>query len=326
MPELKLCDGQTISTAQEAFEIANSTEHKRSGKRIRYNPEHPQWHTSPSMEEKFLALQTVRAPVYKFCEWHPGPDQIYWPANKDWRPGRIIMPVEPDHEPVIADWEWVPDAVGPNDIVWIPLYYGSLEGPTPETWPQHRLPDYGKFLAMIEELAPRVKGILLGNNGCELTHRVGTRIKGAEGEDDKIGISLPESIHQSCAFVEEVAPLVLQAGGRPFFGTMDWTILFDCYSPLLAGRLRQIVNAVNGVHICLCAATLVADGNYDRNNKLLARGQEQVIRAEEEDANDPKRLRAYLNAGTFWGDVEGPKNIHSNGMRLKDLGFKELTV
>ena len=219
----------------------------------------------------------------------------------------------------------MPDAVGPNDIVWIPLYYGSLNGPTPSTWPQQKLPDYGKFVAMIEEIAPRVKGILLGNNGCELCFRVARLSEETDTEAaGRLIVDLPHSIHLACAFVEETAPLVLQAGGRPFYGTMDWMIIYDCYNTFLPGRLRQIVNAVNGVNICLCAATLILDGNYNRANPLLARGQEQAIRAREGD--DPKQLRAYLNGGTFWGDVEGPENIDSNGMRLKELGFKELTV
>jgi len=187
------------------------------------------------------------------------------------------------------------------------------------------LPDYGKFVAMIEEIAPRVKGILLGNNGCELCFRVARLSEETDTEAaGRLIVDLPHSIHLACAFVEETAPLVLQAGGRPFYGTMDWMIIYDCYNTFLPGRLRQIVNAVNGVNICLCAATLILDGNYNRANPLLARGQEQAIRAREGD--DPKQLRAYLNGGTFWGDVEGPENIDSNGMRLKELGFKELTV
>jgi len=322
MTPITLCDGRVISTAQEAFADANSLQNRRAVyRRIKYDPDSYKWEAE--WKDRFLALQIVHESVYKWCDWYPGPDEAYWPANKDWLPGRIIMPCEPDHDPTIEEWDWVADAVGPNDIVWIPLYHGSLNGPTPSTWPQQKLPDYGKFVALIEELAPRVKGILLGNNGCELCFRVARRGEDENGEV-QWSMDLPMSIHLACAFVEETAPLVLRAGGRPFYGTMDWMIIYDCYNPLLSGRLRQIVNAVNGVHICLCAATLLPDGNYDRNNPLLARGQEQVIRGQEGD--DPKHLRAYLDGGIFWGDVEGAENITLNGTRLKDLGFKELTV
>ncbi len=324
MTPITLDGGRIISTAGEAFEHANSSLNYRAiRKRIKYEPGTHSWKQGGA--DRFLALQLVRDPVYKWCDWYPGENYEYWTADRDWLPGRIIMPCEPDHEPTIEEWEWVANAAGPNDIVWIPLYYGSLDGPTPQMWPQQKLPDYGKFVAMIEELAPRVKGILLGNNGCELCFRVAREIDKKDEEGHSVvEVDLPASIHLGCEFVAETAPLVLQAGGRPFYGTMDWMILFDCYSPLLAGRLRQMINAVNGVSICLCAATLLLDGNYDRNNPLLARGQEQAIRAREGD--DPQQLRTYLNGGTFWGDVEGPENIHRNGVRLKELGFKELTV
>ncbi len=323
MTPITLGDGQVISTPQEAFAKANSLENWRAiPRRIRHNPNGYKWEQKG--KDEFLALQLLRDPVYKWCDWYPGENYEYWPADKDWLPGRLIMPCEPDHEPTIEEWDWVSDAVGPNDIVWIPLYYGSLNGPTPSVWPQQRLPDYGKFVSLIEELAPRVKGILFGNNGCELCFRVGRPAKKEDGTETWV-VDLPQVIHMACTFVEETASLVLQAGGRPFYGTMDWMILYDCYNSFLPGRLRQIVNAVNGVNICLCAATLLLDGNYDRSNPLLAHGQEQIIRAHEGDG-EPKRLQEYLNGGTFWGDVEGPENIKSNGVRLKILGFKELTV
>jgi len=343
--------GKDISTAEEAFAHANCKRpwgyshrpNRMNTKEVKYNPHAEAWGQEGAFtgEKRFLALQASTHPAYKWCEWYPGENYEYWPANKDWLPGRIIMPVEPDHDPVFEEWEWVADAVGPNDIVWVPLYYGSLAGPTPSVWPQRKLPDYGKFVALIQEIAPRVKGILLGNNGCELMFQ---KIRPVEEDEDgqpitmgspimvvdylghKAEIDLPHSIHLACEFVAETAPLVLQAGGRPFYGTMDWMIIYDCYNPLLPGRLRQIVNAVNGVHICLCAMTLVPGGKYDRENRLLARGQEQVIVAQEGSVWPPPRLHGYLSGGTFWGDVEGFENANVNGAQLKALGFTELTM
>ena len=297
--------------------------------RPRLRPWRSEKYDTPKEWEEFKNIRRYHSRAfYKWCCWLPGQNGENWPANKDYLPGRIIYATEPDHDPTFDEFEWLPDFVGSNDVVWIPLYQGSLKDPTPQHWPQQPLQDYGKFIALMEEIAPRVKGILFGNNGCELLYRPSVAIQEQKEDipEGHIEINVPLGIHYMCEFVAQTAPLVLRAGGRPFYGTMDWAIIMDCYTNVMRGHLRRIVNACNGVHVCFCASSLFAEAVWDRTNKLLSDKSEILMMYEKNDSAMPK-LQIYLQGGEFWGDIGGWEGLQAgNNFLLQQHGFKELIL
>ena len=195
-------------------------------------------------------------------------------------------------------------ALGPQDVVHIPLYVGGVEAPGP--FPPEPLVDYAEHLAFLLEVAPRVMGIITGNHGPELSYK-------------HLGWEAEANIGRMMAFVELSAPLIADAGARPCYGTIDWDMLHDVYGKGARG-VQEAVNRYNGVQCCFTGFTL-CPGCYMQPDVTHFRGaQESYIKG-----FDPQfaRLRRYLEAGECWSGIGGRPGLEAgNAEKLEELGFR----
>lgn len=193
-------------------------------------------------------------------------------------------------------------AVGPADVVYIPLLYSAINRPA-WSWESNKCHDYPEFIGLLRDLAPRVAGILLGNMGAEFVAH--------EGAGERFR---PQD---AIEFVERSAELVHDAGGRPWYGTVDWTLLLDWQfrSPVREAMLR-----VDATQVCFCGYCLSPGCWWDRGSSYYGgqvRRQEQVAGSAPAD-----EFCQYLAAAPVWSDVNGPTGIaNGNAAELQRMGF-----
>ena len=124
--------------------------------------------------------------------------------------------------------------------MWSESPAGGVEAPGP--FPPEPLADYEAHLSFLREVAPRVMGVITGNHGPELSYK-------------HLGWEAEANIGRMMAFVELTAPVIVEAGARPFYGTIDWDFLHDVYGPGARGLL-ETVNRYNGAQCCFTGFTL----------------------------------------------------------------------
>ena len=131
--------------------------------------------------------------------------------------------------------------VGPTDVLQFPLYHGGPHPFTRGAGTCAKLPNYRSNLAAMNDIAPQVEGIILGNCGAELAyhHLIQFGEAGQEYRDYANRLAVE--------FVKETGDLVREAGGRPFWGPMDRDILMDCYE--CDWRMGRAVQEAGGVMI-----------------------------------------------------------------------------
>lgn len=138
--------------------------------------------------------------------------------------------------PVVPLSKTVLQNAGPEDIIYVPLYDG--QDPTRALTVQERLPDhlYARNLEILQEIAPRVKAILLGNCGPEMCfmdydgERIVQEIRGRDTDH------VWRIVDGHRAFIEATAPMVLDAGGTPAYAPMPYEVMVDVY---MTGRDRH---------------------------------------------------------------------------------------
>ena len=193
-------------------------------------------------------------------------------------------------------------ACGPEDIVWLPLLRSTTDIPA-WSWEDDRCADWEKHAEIIRELAPRVKGILLGNMGPEFVGHVGggKRFRCMD----------------AVLLAAQMAKIVLDAGGTPFFGTGDWTLLMDCYT---GGSLRDFMGSIGAVQICFCGYALHPDAYYNRNDRHY-KGQAQYQVQCEGTAPGPLFCE-YLRSVPIWTDLNWMDGYEAgNDKLLAGMGF-----
>jgi len=159
----------------------------------------------------------------------------------DYEPGRVIAWGRNGPSELSDDFV---EACGPNDVVQVPLFQGECDYAGWGT--SQPLPCYTENIAYLARLAPKVKAILIGNAGSELS------FKHAYWDDPSRGPA-----HTSdcmVRFVEETAPLVTQYGGRPAYGPMDCDLMIDAICG--GARARAAMDKVGAVQICFCGYKL----------------------------------------------------------------------
>ena len=187
-----------------------------------------------------------------------------------YRPGRVLTrghyaaPDPCSFDGLLA--ENLSELVGPGDIVYIPLYKGDSGVPGAGT--SDRLSCYDHNLGVMQQIAGNVHAILLGNQGTELSFKHkwwGDRAAGAA-----------EASKHAVAFIRETAQLVISAGGRPCYGTIDWDLMVDC----LRGEqlIRQAALDCGALQVCYCADQLLRNTmpegfHEDINGLLYKRGR-----------------------------------------------------
>ena len=194
-----------------------------------------------------------------------------------------------------------PALYGAEDVVHVPLFEGTLD--KPGNWPAQPLPEYEKNLALLRELAPRVKGVITGNNGIELGYK---HQRWQAGPDVK----------RMVKFVELTAPLITETGGVPVYGPFDWETLFDAYTgAALAKRIRDF----GGWQIIFCGFTLVPGAYMAPADCIHFQGAQ---RREIERLGGDGRLRDYLAEFPVWTGVCGQRGMELNPPALEAFGFR----
>jgi hypothetical protein len=192
----------------------------------------------------------------------------------------------------------------PEDVVYVPLYRGSEEDPGP--FPPEPLSDYGKRVAFLREIAPRVQGIITGNHGPELSYK-------------HLGWTSEQNCARMAGFVELTAPRIVAAGGRPVYGTIDWDLLHDVYS---GGQelLGKAVAKYNGWQIVFTGFTLVPDTYMQPEVKHFQGDQLRRMRGP-----DPSLavVRSYLARYEVWSGMGGQAGLAAgNAEKLEQFGFR----
>lgn len=224
--------------------------------------------------------------------------------------GRIIYPIaeDPNPEPgalqaAIGDREAFLAGLHREDIVWVPLYRCSINRRA--SWPAMRLDDYAWNLALLQEIAPRVKAVLLGNQGPELCYWVD-------------GPALSQWHQMLCEFARHNAKLVRDAGGRPAFGTVDWDLAMDAYGSGVVGATMKELDALQ---LCCCGYTLVPECECDRTQTLY---KEQLAYLDAQEGERPyHKLIRYLSGLDVWSGANFVAGLQAgNDHHLAAYGFK----
>ena len=172
----------------------------------------------------------------------------------DYEPGRVIIAGHRDRSTCRID-DTLEDRLGPNDIVYVPLYIGECMGPNnTEVIPcdntSYKLGCYEENLRFLERIAPRVKGILVGNAGPELSFKHLWR-----GDLITPRITL---IEEMISFVDETSEIIKNFGGTPCYGPVDWDVALDCY--FCDSRYRDRCNEIGAINIIFCGFQLFGLG------------------------------------------------------------------
>lgn len=233
-----------------------------------------------------------------------------WGCQRECLEGRLRGQESPDT---------IADTLTDKDILTVKLHYDV-------THPDHlvpsgmeRLPDYEDTMALLNEVGPRLRGVLIGNQaGMELSYR---HMYGAWRGN-------------AIANVAAVAEYILSVGGmlrdmgiRPWFAAMDWDILQDAYKG--DGRMLRALDSVGATNYVACGYASVP-GAYIKHpfpykgdhlrwqSALLGQGW----RLPEEGQEFPL-LRDYLREGNFWCGLCGPEGIRAGNMELLSAyGYK----
>lgn len=253
-----------------------------------------------------IALPVYKKIVYKLTEESP---------PKDYLPGRIVNSGHwiDGHDPEFVEGDYmdlgVIEASGPNDIVNVALYAGHCERAGEGTSQPGRFYDHN--FDILREIAPRVKAVLIGNAGPELA------FKHFWWRDPSRGMVYASE--KAAEFVREVGRLVIAAGGRPAFGTMDWDLGIDCYQA--HGLLREAIIEVGAIQVCFCGWKLLTG---EMHGAYYGQVQPPEVGGFDENGEwvDTPILHQYLEGTETVGGVGHWQGLRAgNDVLLKRAGF-----
>ena len=236
------------------------------------------------------------------------------PTRKQ-RGGRLIQPADDQGRWAAGAWSAsfggyskLLSVVTKDDVVFVPIWNGTLAHKCKDASAQWLADGHEDLRAFIRDLAPRVKAVMLGNAGPELTFW--QPWQNSEGYVRH----LPEML----AFVEESAGIVTEAGGRPAFGTVDWDLAFDCYG---GGELAAVMRKVNALQVCFCGYSLIPEGWCDRSFDLYSR---QLPYLRERERREPFiKLMRYLDGLEVWSGCNGKDGLaHKQDVFLGSYNYK----
>ncbi len=192
-------------------------------------------------------------------------------------------------------------ALGPEDVVWVPLYACCVDRVV--DWPAPKLADYDEHLALIREIAPHVGAVMVGNMGPEMCWWL------KSVTDPLLGFRAG----MGAEFIRHHNDLIREAGGRPAYGTVDWDLICDCFE---GGTLQAAIREADALQVCFCGFTMVAGCHVDRNQYLFRKQLTYIHRKGE------PRLRDYLRATEVWSGVNFKDGLHKeNDKHLAEFGF-----
>jgi hypothetical protein len=215
--------------------------------------------------------------------WHPVRTRI----DADRAPtGRVIgVEYTYDYQPSDPAFQ---KALGPRDVVWIPLFDGTIPNPAQEF--KRRLPEYDANVRAIAEIAPRVNAVLCGNANAEI------RFAGCTRQEE----------HAKCMTFIETHSKFISEFGRPCFAPVFEILVHDCYAA--EGVLRDLLVEHQALTLSFagCSWLFEQEGNHPR-------------------IPEPKpypTLQAYLQSLDAWSGVGKMQGLRAgSAATLREMGF-----
>lgn len=159
-------------------------------------------------------------PVYPLL-WHPCRTRRTTETDPH---GRLVgVEYQFDYQPSEPEFQ---AELGPNDVVWIPLYKGTInDPPTGQDEPRE---ESDRNLDAAAEIGPRVRALLIGNANGEINYRT----------------SREEEWRRAIEFIGHHSDLL---GGRArlAFAPIFELLLHDCY--IGGGKLRDAISRHNSL-------------------------------------------------------------------------------
>lgn len=236
------------------------------------------------------------------------------PKRKE-RGGRVIQPGIDQGRWAAGEWaasfggyEKLLSVVTKDDVVFVPLWNGQLNHKAWSADPANLADGHENLVAFIRDLAPLCGSVLLGNSGPELIFW-----QPAMNSQGYVQY-LPEMLD----FVNRCAEIVIDAGGRPAFGTVDWHLAFDCWGNQSLARAMKDCGALQ---VCYCGYTLIPEAWCDRTFDLYSR---QLPYLRERERKEPFiRLMRYLDDLDVWSGCNGKEGLqHKQDVYLDFYNFK----
>ena len=197
-----------------------------------WNPMMPQTPPPASGGEPGNPIESP-IPVHPLL-WHPVRTRI----DKDRAPSGRLVGVEYtyDYQPSETEFQ---DALGTNDVVWVPLFDGTIANPAQDS--SRKLNEYERNVRAISEIAPRIHAILVGNANAEIL------FKGRPKEEcHRLAITFIQTHAAFMAF-----------HGRPAFAPVFDLLVYDCYQG--GGELRDLINSTKALLISFAGASWLFD-------------------------------------------------------------------
>ena len=267
-----------------------------------------------SLEEKSKEIveRGVALPLWT-CELGEIPEDNIVPEGYA---GRMILPRVHGQRFAFKPGEYLKAANGrehlesiltEDDILYVPLFVGETY--MPADWPPKKMADFDEHMDLIATVGPRIKAVLTGNQGPELSYR-------------KEGRSPVENTALCGKFIRHVDNLFELLGVRTAVGPMDRDIAQDCY---LGGHrhMQQMLIACEAIAFCFCGFTLVPGMYFDNEGEEIPESVKLI--AEWGRGKSADMLRKYLSGdgAVFWGDIYEDGGLeHDNDKLMAEAGFK----
>lgn len=218
-------------------------------------------------------------PVYPMI-WHPGRTRRTAETDPN---GRVVgVEYSYDYQPSDPAFQ---SELGPNDVVWVPLYRGSLHWPVTKDEPRD---EHKKNLEAIAQLGPKVRAILVGNANAEIHY----------------DIPRAEEYERAVRFIEKHAAII-RPHGRPAFAPIFELLLLDCYQH--GGRMRDILNRNDALVLSFAGCSWLFEKKHPRIP----------------EASPFPQLKEYLSSLHAWSGVGLQRGLDAGSDKvLAEMGYK----
>lgn len=225
-------------------------------------------------------LEPHAFPVYPLL-WHPIRTRMTLDKASA---GRVIgVEYTFDYQPYDPEFQ---AEVGANDVVWVPLYTGTIVSPPARR--DRKRAEFDANVDAIRSLGALVRAILVGSANAEIYYECGIR-----------------GMHDCALRFVDLHSNMIAPHGRPAFAPCFEILVHDCYAA--GGRLRDTLND---------AGALVL--SYAGCEWLVERPNPKIP----EERPWPA-LSAYLRSLDAWSGVGLQKGLDAgSGEALRDMGYR----
>lgn len=201
--------------------------------------------------------------------------------------GRVIgIEYGYDYQPSQPDFQ---QELGPNDVVWIPLYNGTIDHP-PRRFDRKRW-EYETNWEALRVIAPQVRGILVGCANAEIHYK-------------DLLLSRKQEYGLCLKFVREHGERI-RPYGRPVFAPIFELLLFDCYYG--GGQLQELLHRFDALVLSFAGCFWL----FENPSPNIP------------EAPPYPRLADYLHSLNAWSGVGLQKGLDAgSGEVLHRMGYK----